>query len=65
MHCPAIDSQYSCICAQDLVNLIICGKAISNVFDGDRQLDPQTNLKGIKKRCRVRLQAEQTTPSDA
>lgn len=38
---------------QDLVNLIITGKAVSNVFDGDNQLDEHTLLKGIKRPSRV------------
>eukprot|EP00873_Tetraselmis_striata_P042396 jgi/Tetstr1/462660/TSEL_000688.t1 len=42
-------------CTQDLVNLIITGKAVSNVFDGDNQLDEHTLLKGIKRPSRVGL----------
>ena len=45
-------------CVKELVNLIISGRAASNVFDGDNQLDPQTILKGIKKQCRVRIDQE-------
>jgi len=42
-------------CTQELVNLIIGGRAVSNVFDGDKQLDPETLLKGVKQKCRVGL----------
>ncbi|XP_061594317.1 probable ubiquitin carboxyl-terminal hydrolase MINDY-4 [Cololabis saira] len=44
-------------CTQELVNLLICGKAISNVFDGDLELNSgssnTTLLKGIKSHCDV------------
>jgi len=42
-------------CTQDLVNLILTGNAVSNVFDGDNQLDKDTLLKGVKRRSRVGL----------
>jgi len=35
-------------CTQELVNLMICGVAASNVFDGEKKLD-QTTFKGIPK----------------
>jgi len=34
-------------CTQDLVNLILCGHAVTNVFDGIKTLDEHTTLKGI------------------
>lgn len=37
------------------MNLIITGRAISNVFDGDKQLDKDTLLKGIKGRGKVQF----------
>lgn len=39
-------------CTQDLVNLIICGRAVSNVFDKDKKLDEMV-LKGIPKRGKI------------
>mmetsp|Transcript_36764 Transcript_36764/g.103727 ORF Transcript_36764/g.103727 Transcript_36764/m.103727 type:complete len:580 (-) Transcript_36764:236-1975(-) len=42
-------------CTQELVNLIICGRAVSNVFDGEKQLDGETLLRGVTKRCQVGL----------
>lgn len=43
----------SCICVhQELVNLFLCGRAVSNVFDDDMELDSghgnMTLLKGVK-----------------
>ncbi|KAK2835491.1 hypothetical protein Q5P01_015975 [Channa striata] len=39
-------------CTQELVNLLLCGRAVSNVFDNDMELDSgngnMTLLKGIK-----------------
>ncbi|KAM6920911.1 putative ubiquitin carboxyl-terminal hydrolase MINDY-4 [Xenentodon cancila] len=44
-------------CTQELVNLLLCGRAISNVFDDDVELNSgsgsTTLLKGIKSRCDV------------
>ncbi|XP_058495019.1 probable ubiquitin carboxyl-terminal hydrolase MINDY-4 isoform X2 [Solea solea] len=46
-------------CTQELVNLLLCGRAVSNVFDNDMELDSGngniTLLKGIKSRCDVGL----------
>ncbi|KAM9358356.1 putative ubiquitin carboxyl-terminal hydrolase MINDY-4 [Symphorus nematophorus] len=46
-------------CTQELVNLLICGRALSNVFDNDMELDSGngniTLLKGIKDHCDVGL----------
>ncbi|XP_069006659.1 probable ubiquitin carboxyl-terminal hydrolase MINDY-4 isoform X2 [Embiotoca jacksoni] len=46
-------------CTQELVNLLICGRAVSNVFDNDMELDSGngniTLLKGIKDHCDVGL----------
>uniref|UniRef100_A0A8D2ZPV3 Ubiquitin carboxyl-terminal hydrolase MINDY n=1 Tax=Scophthalmus maximus TaxID=52904 RepID=A0A8D2ZPV3_SCOMX len=46
-------------CTQELVNLLLCGRAVSNVFDNDVELDSgngnMTLLKGIKTRCDVGL----------
>ncbi|XP_054906299.1 probable ubiquitin carboxyl-terminal hydrolase MINDY-4 [Poeciliopsis prolifica] len=46
-------------CTQELVNLLLCGKAVSNVFDNDVELDSgngnMTLLKGIKDQCQVGL----------
>uniref|UniRef100_A0A3P8W6A8 Ubiquitin carboxyl-terminal hydrolase MINDY n=1 Tax=Cynoglossus semilaevis TaxID=244447 RepID=A0A3P8W6A8_CYNSE len=46
-------------CTQELVNLLLCGRAVSNVFDGDMELDSGngnvTLLKGIKGQCEVGL----------
>lgn len=45
--------------AQELVNLLLCGRAVPNVFDGDVRLDSgegnTTLLKGIKSRCDIGL----------
>ncbi|KAF4072663.1 hypothetical protein AMELA_G00265570 [Ameiurus melas] len=42
-------------CTQELVNLLLCGRAVSNVFDNEMKLDSGngnfTLLKGIKERC--------------
>ncbi|XP_053481930.1 probable ubiquitin carboxyl-terminal hydrolase MINDY-4 isoform X2 [Ictalurus furcatus] len=42
-------------CTQELVNLLLCGRAVSNVFDDEMKLDSGngnfTLLKGIKERC--------------
>jgi len=32
---------------QDLVNLIVCGHAVSNVHDGVKHLDEHTQLGGV------------------
>lgn len=44
---------------QELVNLLLCGRAASNVFDNDMELDSGngnvTLLKGIKSQCEVGL----------
>uniref|UniRef100_A0A3Q2QDP4 Ubiquitin carboxyl-terminal hydrolase MINDY n=1 Tax=Fundulus heteroclitus TaxID=8078 RepID=A0A3Q2QDP4_FUNHE len=46
-------------CTQELVNLLLCGRAVSNVFDNDVELDSgngnTTLLKGIKEPCQVGL----------
>nr|XP_020452401.1 probable ubiquitin carboxyl-terminal hydrolase FAM188B isoform X2 [Monopterus albus] len=46
-------------CTQELVNLLLCGRAVSNVFDNDMELDSgngiMTLLKGIKSQCDVGL----------
>lgn len=42
-------------CTQELVNLILLGTAVSNVFDGNRELDGTTTLKGVGRRCRLGL----------
>uniref|UniRef100_A0A668ANS7 Ubiquitin carboxyl-terminal hydrolase MINDY n=1 Tax=Myripristis murdjan TaxID=586833 RepID=A0A668ANS7_9TELE len=46
-------------CTQELVNLLLCGHAVSNVFDNDMELDSGngnlTLLKGIKGRCDIGL----------
>uniref|UniRef100_A0A3B4AEX9 Ubiquitin carboxyl-terminal hydrolase MINDY n=1 Tax=Periophthalmus magnuspinnatus TaxID=409849 RepID=A0A3B4AEX9_9GOBI len=44
-------------CTQELVNLLLCGQAVSNVFDNDMELDSGngniTLLKGIKDLCEI------------
>ncbi|XP_051980901.1 probable ubiquitin carboxyl-terminal hydrolase MINDY-4 [Xyrauchen texanus] len=46
-------------CTQELVNLFLCGRAVSNVFDDEMKLDSGngnvTLLKGIKARCNIGL----------
>ncbi|XP_026161420.1 probable ubiquitin carboxyl-terminal hydrolase MINDY-4 isoform X2 [Mastacembelus armatus] len=46
-------------CTQELVNLFLCGRAVSNVFDDDMELDSgnanMTLLKGIKGHCDIGL----------
>ncbi|XP_034035768.1 probable ubiquitin carboxyl-terminal hydrolase MINDY-4 isoform X2 [Thalassophryne amazonica] len=46
-------------CTQELVNLLLCGRAVSNVFDNDVELDSgkgnKTLLKGIKDQCDIGL----------
>ncbi|XP_062854314.1 probable ubiquitin carboxyl-terminal hydrolase MINDY-4 isoform X2 [Trichomycterus rosablanca] len=46
-------------CAQELVNLLLCGRAVSNVFNDEMKLDSGNGnvvlLKGIKERCNVGL----------
>ncbi|KAM9849342.1 putative ubiquitin carboxyl-terminal hydrolase MINDY-4 [Aulostomus maculatus] len=46
-------------CTQELVNLLLCGRAVSNVFDDDVELDSgngtTTLLKGIKGHCNIGL----------
>ncbi|XP_077573188.1 putative ubiquitin carboxyl-terminal hydrolase MINDY-4 [Stigmatopora nigra] len=46
-------------CTQELVNLLLVGQAVSNVFDGNVELDPGTEnstlLKGIKTHCNIGL----------
>ncbi|XP_041862745.1 probable ubiquitin carboxyl-terminal hydrolase MINDY-4 isoform X2 [Melanotaenia boesemani] len=46
-------------CTQELVNLLLCGRAASNVFDNDMDLDSgngnMTLLKGVKGLCDVGL----------
>ncbi|XP_029286258.1 probable ubiquitin carboxyl-terminal hydrolase MINDY-4 [Cottoperca gobio] len=46
-------------CTQELVNLLLCGRAVSNVFDNDIELDSgngnMTLLKGVKGNCDVGL----------
>ncbi|KAG2430114.1 hypothetical protein HXX76_010213 [Chlamydomonas incerta] len=40
-------------CTQELVHLLILGTATSNVFDGNKDLDGTTTLKGISRKCRL------------
>ncbi|XP_026201038.1 probable ubiquitin carboxyl-terminal hydrolase MINDY-4 [Anabas testudineus] len=46
-------------CTQELVNMLLCGRAVSNVFDNDMELDSgnanMTLLKGIKGHCEIGL----------
>uniref|UniRef100_A0A1A7YXC4 Ubiquitin carboxyl-terminal hydrolase MINDY n=2 Tax=Iconisemion striatum TaxID=60296 RepID=A0A1A7YXC4_9TELE len=46
-------------CTQELVSLLLCGRAVSNVFDNDIELDSGngnvTLLKGVKDPCEVGL----------
>ncbi|KTF90282.1 hypothetical protein cypCar_00036974 [Cyprinus carpio] len=46
-------------CTQELVNLLLCGWAVSNVFDDEMKLDSGngnfTLLKGIKAHCNIGL----------
>ncbi|MCJ8734626.1 hypothetical protein PDJAM_G00237430 [Pangasius djambal] len=46
-------------CTQELVNLLLCGRAVSNVFDNEMKLDSGngnfTLLKGIRERCDIGL----------
>uniref|UniRef100_A0A671R0R7 Ubiquitin carboxyl-terminal hydrolase MINDY n=1 Tax=Sinocyclocheilus anshuiensis TaxID=1608454 RepID=A0A671R0R7_9TELE len=46
-------------CTQELVNLLLCGRAVSNVFDDEMKLDSGngnfTLLKGIKAHCNIGL----------
>ncbi|KAM6939406.1 putative ubiquitin carboxyl-terminal hydrolase MINDY-4 isoform 1-T1 [Lycodopsis pacificus] len=46
-------------CTQELVNLLLCGRAVSNVFDNDLELDSgngnMTLLKGVKGHCDIGL----------
>ena len=42
-------------CTQELVNLLITGSAVSNVFDGQQRLEGGTRLQGIKRRSSVGL----------
>ncbi|XP_068175577.1 probable ubiquitin carboxyl-terminal hydrolase MINDY-4 isoform X2 [Antennarius striatus] len=46
-------------CTQELVNLLLCGRAVANVFDNDMELDSGKGnmmlLKGIKSQCDVGL----------
>ncbi|XP_061681707.1 probable ubiquitin carboxyl-terminal hydrolase MINDY-4 isoform X2 [Syngnathoides biaculeatus] len=46
-------------CTQELVNLLLVGQAVSNVFDGNMELDSgntsSTLLKGIKAHCNIGL----------
>ena len=42
-------------CTQELVNLLITGSAVSNIFDGQQRLEGGTRLQGIKRRSSVGL----------
>ena len=42
-------------CSQEMVHLLLVGKATSNTFDGDKVLDEMTVLKGIHKRSDIGL----------
>ncbi|XP_050972935.1 LOW QUALITY PROTEIN: probable ubiquitin carboxyl-terminal hydrolase MINDY-4 [Labeo rohita] len=46
-------------CTQELVNLLLCGRAVSNVFEDEMKLDSGngnfTLLKGIKMHCNIGL----------
>lgn len=50
---------FSLIFLKELVNLLLCGRAVSNVFDNEMKLDSGngnfTLLKGIKARCNIGL----------
>jgi hypothetical protein len=37
-------------CSQELVNLFLTGRACSNVFDGEKQVDEQCRLQGVSSR---------------
>uniref|UniRef100_A0A7S0WEH1 Probable ubiquitin carboxyl-terminal hydrolase MINDY-4 n=1 Tax=Pyramimonas obovata TaxID=1411642 RepID=A0A7S0WEH1_9CHLO len=40
-------------CTQDLVNLIICGSSVTNVFNGINKLDEHTTLKGVPGQSKI------------
>jgi len=40
-------------CSQELVNLMICGKAITNVFDGEKVLQGNYRLRGIPEQMDI------------
>jgi hypothetical protein len=42
-------------CSQEMVHLLLFGKATSNTFDGDKVLDETTVLKGIHQRSDIGL----------
>jgi hypothetical protein len=42
-------------CSMELVNLCLTGQAVSNVFDGVRQLDEAMTLHGVATKSRVGL----------
>ena len=42
-------------CTQELVNRLLTGRAVSNVFDGVRSLDGGTELRGVGRRSRLGL----------
>ena len=42
-------------CSQEMVHLLLFGKAISNTFDGDKTLDEYTVLKGIRQQSDIGL----------
>ncbi|KXZ46708.1 hypothetical protein GPECTOR_41g672 [Gonium pectorale] len=44
-----------CYCTQELVNLVMLGTATTNVFDGTKQLDGTTTLRGVNRRGKVGL----------
>lgn len=42
-------------CAQELVNLALTGRAVTNVFDGTKTLDGSMQLRGIERRADIGL----------
>lgn len=58
-HTGSLPSPILAPCRQELVNLLVCGGAVPNVFDNDIELDSGqgnvTLLKGIKSQCDVGL----------
>ncbi|CAG2167117.1 unnamed protein product, partial [Oppiella nova] len=40
-------------CTQEMVNLLLTGRAVSNVFDNTRRLSPELLLRGIARQSRV------------
>jgi hypothetical protein len=40
-------------CTQEMVNLLLTGRAVSNVFDNTRRLSPELLLRGIARQSRI------------